>query len=399
MKVLFVWDSDYPWDIRVEKVCATLVSNRWDVHLVCRNKLRKPVEGIYNGIHLHRLPFLSPKLGSLNNMFTFPAFFSPIWLFHINKIARQQNPDLIIVRDLPMALAAIIIAKIHNIPVILDMAEPYPEMIRLIWKFEPFKISNILVRNPFLADIIEKITLKYVDHIFVMVEESKNRLVSKGVSSDKITIVSNTPVLERFQEASATFPGTLDKHKGKLILLYVGLLNLSRGLDTVLESLSQFIKINDNFILVLLGTGNAVEHLKCMAKKLKIEKHVSFEGWVDNKLVPEYIASSDICLVPHHKCGHWDNTIPNKLFDYMAASKPFMVTNVDPMRRIVQQANCGLIYIDYDTESFTSKLLQLQDISYRKELGLNGIKAVREHYNWDNDSTVMLEGVKKVLKQ
>jgi len=83
----------------------------------------------------------------------------------------------------------------------------------------------------------------------------------------------------------------------------------------------------------------------------------------------------------------------------MAASKPFMVTNVDPMRRIVQQANCGLIYIDYDTESFTSKLLQLQDISYRKELGLNGIKAVREHYNWDNDSTVMLEGVKKVLKQ
>ena len=136
-----------------------------------------------------------------------------------------------------------------------------------------------------------------------------------------------------------------------------------------------------------------------MAKKLKIEKHVSFEGWVDNKLVPEYIASSDICLVPHHKCGHWDNTIPNKLFDYMAASKPFMVTNVDPMRRIVQQANCGLIYIDYDTESFTSKLLQLQDISYRKELGLNGIKAVREHYNWDNDSTVMLEGVKKVLKQ
>jgi len=76
-----------------------------------------------------------------------------------------------------------------------------------------------------------------------------------------------------------------------------------------------------------------------------------------------------------------------------------MVTNVDPMRRIVQQANCGLIYIDYDTESFTSKLLQLQDISYRKELGLNGIKAVREHYNWDNDSTVMLEGVKKVLKQ
>jgi glycosyltransferase involved in cell wall biosynthesis len=298
-----------------------------------------------------------------------------------------------------MALAAIIIGKIHKIPVILDMAEPYPEMLRLIWKFEPFKFPNIFVRNPFLADIIEKITLKHVDHVFAMIEESKNRLVSKGVSPDKISIVSNTPILRRFQEAKATFPGTLDKHKGKLILLYVGLLNLSRGLDTVLESLSHFIKINDNFFLVLLGTGNAVEHLKSMAKKLKIENHVGFEGWVDNKLVPEYVASSDICIVPHHKCGHWDNTIPNKLFDYMAAGKPVLVSNVKPMERMVQETDSGLIYKDYDKESFVSQLAKLQDMEVRNKLGRNGAKAVQEYYNWDNDSAVMLKGIKMVLEQ
>lgn len=399
MKVLFVWDSDYPWDIRVEKICSTLLDNGWKVHLVCRNKLRRPVEEIYNGINIRRLPFLSQNLGSLNDSFTFPAFFNPIWLYQINKIAIQQKPNLIIVRDLPMALAAIIIGKIHKIPVILDMAEPYPEMLRLIWKFEPFKFSNILVRNPFLADIIEKLTLKYVDHIFAMVEESKNRLVNKGISPDKISIVSNTPVLKRFQDIKAAFPGTLDKHKGKLILLYVGLLNLSRGLDTVFESLSQFIKINDNSFLALLGTGNAVEHLKGLAKKLKIENHIGFEGWVDNKIVPEYIASSDICLVPHHKCSHWDNTIPNKLFDYMAAGKPVLVTDVEPMERIVRQTKCGLTYKDYDKESFVSRLSQLQVSAYRKELGLNGIKVVKEHYNWGNDSAVMLKSIKMVLKQ
>lgn len=398
MKVLFVWDSDYPWDIRVEKVCNTLIENKWEVHLVCRNKARKPVEEKYNGIYLHRLPFLPAQLGFLNNIFSFPAFFSPLWLSQINKIAIQQNPDLIIVRDLPLALAAITIGKIHKIPVILDMAEPYPEMIRLIWKFEKFKFSNIFVRNPFITDIVEKVALKYVDHIFAMVEESKNRLVSKNVSPDKISIVSNTPVLKRFQEAKATFPGALDKHKGKQILLYVGLVNRSRGLDTVLEALSQFIKINDNLFLVILGTGNALEHLKGMAKKLKIENYVGFEGWVDNRFVPEYIASSDICLVPHHKCGHWDNTIPNKLFDYMAAGKPVLATDVEPMERIIQKANCGLVYRDYDTESFVSRLLQLQNTAYKKELGLNGIKAVKDYYNWDNDSAIMLDAIKSFIK-
>ncbi len=298
-----------------------------------------------------------------------------------------------------MALAAIIIGKIHKIPVILDMAEPYPEMIRLIWKFEPFKTSNIFVRNPFLADIIEKITLKYVDHIFAMVDESKDRLVNKGVSPDKISIVSNTPILRRFQEAKATFPGLLGNHKGKLILLYVGLLNLSRGLDTVLESLSQFIKINDNFLLALLGTGNAVEHLRAIARKLKIENHVGFEGWVDNKLVPEYIASSDICIVPHHKCSHWNNTIPNKLFDYMAAGRPVLATDVAPMKRIVQETGSGLIYKDYDIENFISQLAKLQDMELREKLGQNGTKAIKEHYNWDNDSVLMLDSIKMVLKQ
>lgn len=398
MKALFVWDSDYPWDVRVEKICNTLIENKWEVHLVCRNKLRRPIEEIHNDVHIHRLPFLPAKLGSLNNIVTFPAFFSPLWLFQINKVTIKQKPDLIIVRDLPMALAAIIIGKIHKIPVILDMAEPYPEMIRLIWKFEPFKFSNILVRNPFLADIIEKLTLKYVDHVFAMVEESKNRLVSKGISPDKISIVSNTPVLKRFEEAKATLPGLLGNQKGKLILLYVGFINLSRGLDTVLESLSQFIKINNNFFLVLLGTGNAAEHLKTMAKKLKIENHIGFEGWVDNKLVPEYIASSDICIVPHHKCGHWDNTIPNKLFDYMAAGKPVLVSDVKPMERVVQETGGGLIYKDYDKESFVSQLAKLQDSELRKKLGQNGAKAVQEFYNWDNDTVRMLNSLKRFIK-
>lgn len=395
MKVLFVWDSDYPWDIRVEKICNTLISNGLEVHLVCRNKLRRPVEQIYEGIHVHRLQFLPKKFEVLNNFFSFPAFFNPLWLFRISKVAKQQDVDLIIVRDLPMSLAAIFVGKMHKIPVILDMAECYPELIRLIWKFEPFKVLNLFVRNPFIADIVESISLKSANHILAMVEESKNRLINKGILTEKITIVSNTPVLKRFQDAKASFPGMLAKHRGKLILLYVGLLNYSRGLDTVLESLKLFREVNNNFFLVLLGTGNAKEYLQKLANKLKVDKYVGFEGWVDNKLVPEYVASSDICLVSHHKCSHWDNTIPNKLFDYMAAGKPVLVSDVTPMKRIVQETGSGLIYKDYDKEAFVSQLIKLQDRELRFKLGQNGVKAVQEYYNWDNDSARMLNSLNR----
>lgn len=399
MKALFVWDSDYPWDIRVEKICNTLINNGWEVHLVCRNRSRKPTEELYQGIHLHRLPCVPKRFGFLNDIVTFPAFFSPLWLARVSKVARQQNVDLIIVRDLPIALTAIIISKIQKIPVILDMAECYPEFVRLMWKFEPFKVFNIFIRNPRIVDLVERLSTKNTDHIFVMVEESKNRLFQKGISADKITIVSNTPALKRFQEATPTYPGLLKQHKEKLIMLYVGLLNFSRGVDTVLQSLRDYIEINRKVFLILLGTGNAEQYLRKMTNKLKLGDYIGFEGWVDNKIVPEYIASSDICLVPHYKCGHWDNTIPNKLFDYMAAGKPVLVSDVNPMKRIVQQANCGLVHKDRDTNSFVAQLLKLQDRNLRRKLGLNGLNAVQEYYNWDKDSARMLKNIGRVIEK
>lgn len=398
MKALYLWDSEYPWDIRVEKTCNTLIDNNWEVHLVCRNKKHKQRSEIYEKIHIHRIMCLPKILGKVNAAFTFPFFFNPVWLYEIAKVIKVNHVNVIIARDLPMAPAAIFVGKLFKVPVVLDMAECYPELIRLIWKYEPFKISNIFIRNTYIADLVERFVLKNIDHVFVMVEESQARLLDKGVQENKISIVSNTPVIERFQLARASFPGSLNKQKGKLILLYAGLLNYSRGLDTVIDSLKQFTEYDQSVFLLIIGTGTAESSLRKKVKSLELNNYVEFEGWVDNKLIPEYTSSSDICLVPHHKCSHWDNTIPNKLFDYMASGKPVLVSNVEPMERIVKDTSCGLVYNDYDIESFTQRLLDLRDKNIRSELGGNGIKAVNDTYNWNIDSDVLLNALQKIVK-
>ena len=53
------------------------------------------------------------------------------------------------------------------------MAEPYPEMVRLIWRFQKRKWQNLFLRNPWLADFVERLTLRFIDHVIVVVEESK----------------------------------------------------------------------------------------------------------------------------------------------------------------------------------------------------------------------------------
>ena len=142
-------------------------------------------------------------------------------------MAKTHLVRLIIVRDLPLAPAAVMVGRILRIPVVLDMAECYPELIRAVWRFEPFRPENLVVRNPVAAEAVERVVLRLVDHVLCMVEESRQRLVARS-AEERLSIVSNTPLL---QEVDATPVGRVAPGEGNdhLVLVYIGYLNWSRG--------------------------------------------------------------------------------------------------------------------------------------------------------------------------
>jgi glycosyltransferase involved in cell wall biosynthesis len=390
MRICLVYQEDYPWDIRVEKVANALSNAGHEVFLVCRNESRSLRYQEQDDIKISRLPALPQIFGRLNQMINFPAFFNPLWLLAISRCVKRNKIDLIIVRDLPLALTAIAVGKFYKIPVLLDMAECYPELLRCLWKFGRYKFSNLFVRNPYLADLVEQISIKNTDHIFVVVEESKERLLAMGVGPERISIISNTPPLNKFVPRSE-----LHDVKGlntDIRMIYVGLVTRTRGLDTVLEGLSYFLKdYGIPVSLTIIGTGEAEDEYKGLAKSLGINKWVQFKGWLDNTSVPPYILSSHIGLVPHHICGHWDHTIPNKLFDYMASGLPVLSSNTRAASRIVQETECGLLYEDFNPKSFSSRLMELTNESKRLELGENGRKAILKKYNWEIESKELLK--------
>ena len=51
----------------------------------------------------------------------------------------------------------------------------------------------------------------------------------------------------------------------------------------------------------------------------------------------------DVGLVPHHADEAWNTTIPNKLFDYMAAGLPVISSDARPCARILRSTGAGLI--------------------------------------------------------
>jgi glycosyltransferase involved in cell wall biosynthesis len=332
----------------------------------------------------------------LNMAFTFPAFFNPIWIWEIFKQAIKYRCQLIIIRDLPLALSGILAGKILRIPTILDMAECYPEMLRCTWKFEGLKLRNIFLRNPLFADLVEYLVLRWIDHVLVMIEESKDRLLTKGLDPDKVTIVSNTPDTKRFTIGYDQIEKNEYTEKGALKLLYVGLLNPSRGIDTVIRAINEYTRYNNNFFFIVVGSGKDYRRLKGQVKTYNVDKVILFKGWIDNNKIPIIINECDICIVPHHRCSHWENTIPNKLFDYMAAGKPVIVSNVKPMERIVKEVDCGMVYQDYDVDDLVRVFRTLEDHDLRKRLGINGKRAIESRYNWRREEKALNAVINKV---
>ncbi len=398
MRICKVWDADYPWDVRVEKVINACTDVGWDVDLVCRNEKRLPRLERHGALQIHRLPYLAPAFGRLNRMVNFPYFFNPVWISKILQVAGKTRPDVILVRDLPLAITGILAHQTLGIPVVLDLAENYPAMLRDTWRLGPFRPSNIIVRNPRIAEWVERYALARADHIIVVVEESASRLIRLGVDRSKISVVSNTPPRDRAPKVNSLH-SPVDLPAGDPVIMYLGNLDPGRGVDTLIGAMPAVVRMAPHAHLVIIGTGILFDFLRSQAVRLEVQRAVTFLGRVPHASVHSHLSHADICVIPHDSTDSNNTTISNKLFDYMAAGKAVVVSDCPPTARVVRSVRCGLVFPSRDSFALAERIRELLNPSTRDVMGQQGRDAVRNEYNWERDSRVLVQVLSEARKQ
>ena len=390
MIICKIWDADYPWDIRVEKVCRSL-QQKHEVHLVCRNTKRRPTYEQLDGIFIHRLPALSTAFGQLNAAIGFPAFFNPLWLCTIWRTIRESRAELILVRDLPLALTAIIVGRWFKIPVVIDLAENYPAMLQDRLRFTPTGLLGRLLRHPAPARWIEKLALGLVDHIIVVVEESLDRLLEMGVRPNRISIVSNTPPLDRWELCDHT-ETQLDGRE-RIHLVYLGNLDGSRGIDIAIQAVRLLKDMGQHAQLSIIGTGQNIKQFRSLATHLGVTDRVAIMGQLPFSRVRSIMAEAHVGLIPHYATNAWNTTIPNKLFDFMAMGKPVIVSSALPTKRIVTEEQCGLVFQERDHKDLARAIIGMADPQLREEQGRRGRAAVAIKYHWSIDEGRLMAAI------
>ncbi len=389
--IVYVWDADYPWDVRTEKVTLALTRAGHTVNIVARNKAwRETTESLPEGT-VHRMTPWKSVGQSLDGHLSFPAFFSPRWIKLIEQTCREAHADLIIVRDLPLCPTAIGVGNRLGIPVMLDMAENYPAMMRVLWETGRHTTLDYFVRNPAITQRLERSCVRRVDHILVVVEESADRVAALGVPRDKLTIVSNTPPLARLDCA------TREQHavRDRIDVVYMGNLEVVRGLIESVDAIAHLKSKGKRVRLRVIGRGRdeALIKQRCASHALSSDD-VEFLGYIaSHSEALQVLSESDVGLMPHRKNESWDTTIPNKLFDYMAAGLPVVSSDAAPCARILRETGAGRVFRSGDALGIAAAIEEASEPGLGRQLGDAGRESIRARYNWEYDTEILLRAV------
>ena len=396
MTILMLLERIFPSDIRVEKESRALIKAGHEVIILCPRAENQQDKDSYNGIKIFRFnakytqKFFNGKLLLGYQALTFR---NALWYKKIMEMVRANRIDVLHVHDLPLSSTAVAVRKKTGIPVIADLHENYPELLRirfggsdLSWK------DRLLVGTDRWANHERKI-LQEVDHIIVVVEEAKERLMSIGLPAAKISIVSNTES-EEFWESHELDKALVKQYEDSFIASYIGGFGEHRGIDTAIKAIELISRKTHGIRLLLVGSGGWYsDTLERMTLESRVSDLVKFIPWVPMKKVPSYLELSDVGLVPHSSNPHTESTVPHKLFQYMLFGKPVIVSDCRPLKRIVEEAGAGLVFKAGNPEDLAEKILTLYDSPEAcKNYGENGKNAATiGKYSWNNEKRRLMQ--------
>ena len=181
----------------------------------------------------------------------------------------------------------------------------------------------------------------------------------------------------------------IDERKWKRSVCFAGLISPSWLHHKIVESLT-----NLDVIYSIAGRGS--EKYITRLKEGENGEKVNYVGSLKQSAVRAFIQESSIGIALYdylpsfgYKQGSLGN---NKIFEYMAAGIPIVITDFVLWKEIIDKYHCGICVNPHSPKEISSAIRFLLDNPNKcKEMGDNGRKAVCEYYNWSSQEKILFD--------
>jgi len=344
------------------KECMALVEAGFEVHLVA---VASSLVDLAN-VALSRLPRRATRISRM--------FFGPIDAW---KALRRLKPDLIHVHDPELIPMALLWRLICRTPVIFDAHEDLPKQV---------------AGKPYLAPMLRALVASFARLLELAADRGMNGIVvatpaiARNFRNPHCALVQNFPWLHDFPSSEP--PATV----GDATICYVGGISEARGGMEMIQAIKR-----SRSRPVLVAAGPATPSMRdALARE---SDYVSYLGVLSAERIPKVVIDSRAGIVLYHPLPNHMECQPTKIFEYMAAGRPFIASDFPRWRDLLGQFHCG-IFVDPTNVSAIGAAIDKVVLDERNaaEMGARGRAALVEHFTFEGESQRLIDLSRRLLQ-
>jgi len=236
---------------------------------------------------------------------------------------------------------------------------------------------------------VERLLIRKADHC-VFVGRAIEEWYIQQYGLDNTTVLYNCPTYKDTQQSNY-FREKYAVPIEKSIFLYQGGIDEGRGITLLIKAFSH---LADRAVLVIMGYGTLKDWVISQTKKYQ---NIHYHDAVHPDKLLDYTCCTDYGLsVIEDTSMSYKYCMPNKLFEYIMAKKPVLVSPTIEQRNFVIRYGVGEVAIDFSTEAIQQAALKLIDSSPSVyEVGIN---RVRDEYNWEVQEKKLKDIYSKIIR-
>lgn len=298
--------------------------------------------------------------------------------WRVFRTAERANARVVHLHD-PELLAYAPLFKLMGRRVIYDAHENLPKDV-MSKHYLPPPLRAVVAK---LVDVSERGMCAMVDGVVTVTPG-----IAERFPHDRTIVVRNLPLLDEFTVAG---PGEYAARQP--IVLYLGGLNEIRGVREMVRAIGR-LDAALGAELWLAGRFDPPALETQLAREPGWER-VKCLGWCSREQVAQALGAARVGLLVLHPVPNHLDSLPIKLFEYMAAGIPVVASDFTAWKGVLEHAATFVDPLDVDGVAAAVAKLLAEPLEAAR-MGAAGRKAVERDLNWEREAVGLLELYERV---
>jgi glycosyltransferase involved in cell wall biosynthesis len=247
------------------------------------------------------------------------------------------------------------------------------------------ELHSIPARRPLFNRCIKK-----ASKVVVISKGLRDELIGVGIRAEAITVAPDAVDLKRFENLppKSDARAALSLPANKPVALYSGHFYGWKGAD-IFAAAAKFMP--DVLCVLMGGVDHDYEKLK---KEYKDTNNMLVLPFQPPEKVPLYLAGADVLVLPNRSGSAISEkyTSPLKLFEYMAAGKPIVASDLPSIREIVDETTAVFVTPD-DPKSLAEGIQKVLSDPDHSHLMAEAAKEKVKQFTWEARAKSILNAI------